>query len=51
MDYDPAWNAELLGSNAVTAVENRGGKVKLVFPAIDPETVESSWLYTVKLSQ
>jgi len=51
VDYDPAWKAELLGSDAVPAVENFGGKVKLVFPAIDPETMESGWLYTVKLSK
>jgi hypothetical protein len=28
-----------------------GGKLKLLFPPIDPGTVDSAWLYTVKLTK
>ena len=51
VEYDPACRAVLLGSDAVLSVENCGGRTKVVFPAIDPETVDSNWLYTIKLSK
>ena len=51
VDYDPTLRASLLGSDAPLAVRNHGGKTEIVFPAIDPETVDSQWLYTVKLER
>lgn len=51
VDYDPALKVSLLGSDAVPEITDCGGKVKLVFPPIDPETVDSSWLYTIRLSK
>lgn len=51
VDYDPQIKAELLGSNAKIEVRNAGGKAELVFPAIDPETVDSHWLYALKLTK
>ena len=33
------------------AVVDNGGKAEIVFPAINPDTVDSSWLYTIKLSK
>lgn len=51
VDYDPALKASLLGSDAVPEIVNCGGKAKVVFPAINPDMVDSNWLYTIKLSK
>ena len=51
VNYDPALKASLLGSDAELEVVNRGGKAKIVFPAINPDTVDSNWLYTIKLTK
>ncbi|MBQ3488406.1 MAG: alpha-L-fucosidase, partial [Clostridia bacterium] len=51
VDYDPGWRAQILGSDAKSEIREEGGKVRLIFPPIDPETVDSSWLYTVKLTK
>lgn len=51
VDYAPEWRAQILGSDAAVETREEGGKLKLLFPPIDPETVDSSWLYTVKLTK
>ena len=51
VDYDPRLKAELLGSDAPIAVRENHGKARLVFPPIDPETVDSRWLYTIRLKK
>ena len=51
VDYDPRLKAELLGSDAPIAVRENHGKAQLVFPPIDPETVDSHWLYTIRLKK
>ena len=51
VDYDPAMKAELLGSNAALEIRDNGGKAEIVFPAINPDELDSDYLYTVKLSK
>ena len=51
VDYDPRLKAQILGSDANVEILEEAGKVKLRFPPIDPETMDSSWLYTVKLTK
>ena len=51
VDYDAALKAELLGSDAELTVVDNGGKAEIVFPAINPDTVDSNYLYTIKLSK
>ena len=51
VDYDPRLKAELLGSDAPVTVRENHGKAQLVFPPIDPETVDSRWLYTIRLKK
>ena len=51
VDYDPALKANLLGSDAKLEIVDCSGKVKILFPAINPDTVDCSWLYTIKLTR
>ena len=51
VDYDPDLKATLLGSDAQLEIVNNGGKTEVVFPAINPDTVSSQWLYTIRLSK
>lgn len=51
VEYDPQIRAVLLGSNAQLTTEDCGGRLKLVFPPLNPDTVDSNWLYTIKLSK
>ncbi len=51
VEYDPALKASLLGSNAELEIRNNSGKAEVVFPAINPDTVDSNWLYTIKLTK
>lgn len=51
VDYDPALKASLLGSDAALEVKECGGKAQIVFPAINPDLVDSNWLYTIKLTK
>ena len=51
VDYDPAMKAELLGSNAALEIRDNGGKAEIVFSAINPDELDSDYLYTVKLSK
>lgn len=51
VDYDPEMKAELLGSDAVLEIRDNGGKAEIVFPAINPDELDSEYLYTVKLTK
>ena len=51
VDYSPRLKAGLLGSDAPITVREHHGKAQLVFPPIDPETVDSRWLYTIRLTK
>ena len=47
--YSPALRARLLSHPAPVATADDGGKLKLIFPAINPEEVTCSWLYAVEI--
>ncbi len=47
--YDPDLKAKLLGCDAPVTLKEQDGKVLAQFPAINPESVASEYLYTVKL--
>ena len=51
VDYDDSLNARLLGSDAVLEIRNNNGKAEIIFPAINPDNVDSNWLYTIKISK
>lgn len=51
VDYSPELKASLLGSKAELKVIPQDGKALIVFPPIDPQTVECEYLYTVKLTK
>ncbi len=51
VDYDPNLKASLLGSDAQLEVVDCGGKTKIVFPPINPDSVDGNWLYTIKLTK
>jgi alpha-L-fucosidase len=46
--YSPARKARLLCCDAPVQTADDGGKLRLVFPPIDPETVTCKYLYAVK---
>ena len=48
--YAPGLRAELLGCKAPVQVSDDAGKARLTFARIDPEDMESEWLYTVKVT-
>lgn len=48
--YNPDIKASMLGCDACIDVKEKDGKVLLVFPAINPDTVECEYLYTFKLT-
>ncbi len=49
--YSADLKASLLGSDAVLEVKDNGGNAEIVFPAINPDTLDSKWLYAIKLSK
>jgi len=51
VNYDPKLKAEILGSDAELTVRDHHGKAEIVFPAINPDTMESQWLYTLKITR
>ena len=51
MPYDPALRARLLAHPAPVQTLNDGGRLRLRFPAIDPEEMKCGWLYTVALEK
>lgn len=51
VEYSSELKASLLGSDAVLEIKDNAGKAEIVFPAINPDTVDSNWLYTIKLTK
>ena len=51
VDYAPGLKARLLAHRAPIASADDGGKLKLIFPAIDPEEMECGYLYVVKITK
>ena len=49
--YTADLKATLLGSDAVLEVKDNEGRAEVIFPAINPDTLDSNWLYTIKLSK
>lgn len=49
VDYKPGITAELLGGNAEITVKEKDGKVLLSFPPINPDELNTEYLYTFKL--
>ncbi len=49
--YSADLKTTLLGSDAVLEVKDNAGRAEVVFPAINPDTLDSNWLYTIKLSK
>lgn len=51
VEYSADLEASLLGCDAVLEVKDNAGKAEIVFPAINPDNLDSSWLYTIKLTK
>ena len=51
VEYDENLKANLLGSDAEIEIRNNGGKAELIFPAINPESIDSNYLYTFRLTK
>ena len=49
--YDPALKASLLSHPAPVTCADNGGKLKLIFPAIDPEEMACRYLYAIKIEK
>lgn len=49
--YTPETKARLLAHPAPVATADDGGKLKLIFPAIDPEEMQCEHLYAVELTK
>ncbi|MBQ8784281.1 MAG: alpha-L-fucosidase [Clostridia bacterium] len=49
VDFDPELKAEFLGSGINPVISNDNGKVKLTFPAFDPDTLNTQYAYCIKL--
>ena len=49
VDFDPELKAEFLGSDVNPVISDNNGKVKLSFPALDPDTLNTNYAYCVKL--
>ena len=51
VDYSESLKARLLSHPAPVKTANDGGKLKLVFPPIDPEEVSCGWLYAIEITK
>ncbi len=51
VEYSPEIKASLLGCDAVLEVKDNGGKAEIIFPVVNPDELDSNWLYTVKLTK
>ena len=49
--YDPAYTARLLCCSAPVRTADDGGRLRLVFPPIDPEEMQCEYLYAVKIEK
>ncbi|MCQ2481394.1 MAG: alpha-L-fucosidase [Clostridia bacterium] len=50
IDYNPEAKASLLGSNADIKTAECNGKLMLIIPPINPDTLDSEYLYTFKIT-
>ncbi len=51
VDYDEHIKARLLAHDAPLTTENDGGKLKITFPAINPDEVKCQYLYAIELTR
>lgn len=51
VDYDERLKARLLSHDAVLTTENDGGKLKINFPAINPDEVKCQHMYAIELTK
>ena len=51
VDYDENIKARLLSHEAVLSTENDGGKLKINFPAINPDEVKCQYMYAIELTK
>ncbi len=51
VEYSPELKASILGCNTVPEVVDNGGKAEVVFPTVNPDELDSNWLYTIKLTK
>ncbi len=51
VEYSPKLKASVLGCDAAVEVKDNCGKAEIVFPAINPDELDSNWLYSIKLTK
>ena len=51
VDYDEHIKARLLAHDAPLTTENDGGKLKITFPAINPDEMKCQYLYAIELTR
>ncbi len=51
VDFDEKIKARLLSHDAVLTTENDGGKLKINFPAINPDEVKCQYMYAIELTK
>ncbi len=51
VDYDESIKASLLAHDAPLTTENDGGKLKINFPAINPDEVKCQYMYAIELTK
>lgn len=51
VDYDESIKARLLAHEAPITTENDGGKLKINFPAINPDEVKCQYMYAIELTK
>ena len=51
VDFDESIKARLLSHDAVLTTENDGGKLKINFPAINPDEVKCQYMYAIELTK
>ena len=51
IDYDESLKARLLSHDAVLTTENDSGKLKINFPAINPDEVKCQYLYAIEITK
>lgn len=51
VDYDENYKVRLLSHDAALTTENDGGKLKINFPAINPDEVKCQYLYAMEITK
>ncbi len=51
VDFDESVKARLLSHDAVLTTENDGGKLKINFPAINPDEVKCQYMHAIELTK